>query len=406
LAFAPDSRLLATASDDMSVRLWDPSTGKEQFVLRGHVDGISALAFAPDGGFLVTSSHDGSIKRWDLAAVRETNILTGNGGWILGLAFSPDGTQLAAASTGKGGANITFAGEVKLWDVASGQESATLPAEGWAVSEVEFSPDGSTLATCTEAAHNALVTLWDVSTRQVKAKWPTRRGSALRFLSDGKTLATCDRQSRDGIQLWDLATRQERAVLKANNSNRCLALAPDGITLAAGDWNKSQVELWNMSTEKPVRALGTGWNEGWVSSFHDFMGNSSVSFSADGRTVASAGRTAGIIGRGTIRVLDVASGRERLSLKGHKAEVWSVAFARDGKTLVSGSDDHTIKFWDPVSGDQRLTLRGHEARISTVAFSPDGTTLATASWDGTVRLWRAAARNEVELRSEPGSRHK
>jgi WD40 repeat protein len=136
------------------------------------------------------------------------------------------------------------------------------------------------------------------------------------------------------------------------------------------------------------------------------MGNSSVSFSADGRSVASAGRTAGIIGRGTIRVFDVASGRERLSLKGHKAEVWSVAFARDGKTLVSGSDDHTIKFWDPVNGDQRLTLRGHEGRISTVAFSPDGTTLATASWDGTVRLWRAAARNEVELRSELGSRHK
>ena len=228
----------------------------------------------------------------------------------------------------------------------------------------------------------------------------------MRFLSDGKTLATCDRQSPDGIQLWDQATRQERTILKAENRNRCLVLTPDGITLAAGDWDKDQVELWDMRTQKRVRTLGTGWNEGWVSNFHDFMGNSSVSFSPDGRIVAGAGRTAGIIGRGTIRLFDVASGRERLSLKGHKAEVWSVAFARDGKTLVSGSDDHTIKFWDPVSGDQRLTLRGHEARISTVAFSPDGITLATASWDGTVRLWRAAARNEVELRSELGSGHK
>jgi WD40 repeat protein len=214
------------------------------------------------------------------------------------------------------------------------------------------------------------------------------------------------RQSPVGIKLWDLATRQERAILKAANRNRCLVLAPDGITLAAGDWNKGQVELWHMPTEKRVRTLGTEWNEGWVSNFWDFMGNSSISFSPDGRSVASAGRTAGIFGRGTIRIFDVASGGDRLSLQGHKAEVWSVAFARDGKTLVSGSDDHTVKLWDPVTGDQRLTLRGHESRISTVAFSPDGTTLATASWDGTVRLWRATTKNEVDSRHEVGSREK
>jgi WD40 repeat protein len=69
-----------------------------------------------------------------------------------------------------------------------------------------------------------------------------------------------------------------------------------------------------------------------------------------------------------------------------------------GKTLISGSDDHTIKLWDPVTGDQRLTLRGHESRISTVAFSPDGTSLATANWDGTVRLWRAATKKDIDAR--------
>jgi eukaryotic-like serine/threonine-protein kinase len=402
IAFSPDSKLLATASDDMTVRLWSPETGEEKLVLRGHVDGISKLSFAPDGSFLVSGSQDGAVKRWDLAALRETNILRGNGGWILALAFSPDGTKLASASTSKAGANITLAGEVKLWDVASGQVLATQSAQGWAVSEVDFSADGSTLAFCTEAAQNAEVTLWDMSTKKVRANWKTQRGVALRFLGDGATLATCDRQSDEGIKLWDLATGQERASLKVENRDGCLALAPDGLTLAAGDWNKGQIEIWDLRTERRQQILGKPWSQGSVSAFYDFMGNSSVAFSPDGRTVAHASRTAGIIGRGTVRLLDVSSGGERLTLQGHKAEVWSVAFTRDGKTLVSGSEDQTIKFWDPETGDQRLTLRGHEARISTVAFSPDGNTLATAGWDGTVRLWRASAKKEVDARGKAG----
>jgi WD40 repeat protein/serine/threonine protein kinase len=397
LAFSPDSRLLATAGDDMSVRLWDVDSGKEHFALLGHVDGVSALAFAPDGSFLVTGSQDGMVKRWDLTALKEKNVLIGNGGWIVALAFSPDGKTLASASTGEGGANITRPGEVRLWDTASGQKLATLPADGWAVSALSFSPDGSLLATCTEKPNNAEVALWDLAARKTKTKWPTVRGVAC-FLADGKTLVTCDRQSDEGLKLWDVATQQERAVLKVQNRNRCLTLAPDGRTLAAGDWNKGQIELWDMNTQQPIRAVGTTWNEGWASSFPDYLGNSSVAFSPDGQTLAHAGRTAAVIGRGTVELLDVASGRERLTLQGHKGEVWSVAFNPDGKTLASGGEDRTIKLWDPVTGDQRLTLRGHDGRITTVAFSPDGTTLATASWDGTVRLWRAATKAEVDER--------
>src|SRR5262249_44112253 len=123
LAFSPDSKTLATGSDDMSVRLWDFENGEDQFTtLQGHVDGISAVGFVSDGSFLVTGSQDGVVKCWDLAAIHEKNVLDGNGGWILALAFSPDGTTLAAASTGEKGANINSLGEVKLWDVASSRE--------------------------------------------------------------------------------------------------------------------------------------------------------------------------------------------------------------------------------------------------------------------------------------------
>jgi WD40 repeat protein len=402
LAFSPDNRVLATAGDDMSARLWDLKTGKQHAVLRGHVDGISALSFAPDGSFLVTGCQDGTIKRWDLAAIQETNILTGNGGWMLALAFSPDGTKLASASTGTGGANITWSGEVKVWDIATGRELASFPGQSWAVTAVDCSPDGSTLAMCSDSGD---VTLWDLSTKKASAtfKFPVGSGAGVRFVDDGKTLVTCNAQSDEGLKLWDLATRQERTTLKSEKPT-ALALAPDGVTVAAGDWNKGVVQFWDTRSGQPGRTIGKPFTEGWVSSFYSFMGNSSVAFSVDGRSLAQASRTNGIIGRGSVRVLDVSSGRERLTLRGHKAEVWSVAFARDSKTLVSGSEDRTIKLWDPITGDQRLTLRGHEGRITTVAFSPDGSTLATASWDGTVRLWRAATREEVDGRSALGDR--
>jgi WD40 repeat protein len=139
---------------------------------------------------------------------------------------------------------------------------------------------------------------------------------------------------------------------------------------------------------------------GGTSSVTSFLGNSSVAFAPDARNLAHAARDSSTIGRGSIRVFDVGSGRELLNIQGHTGEVWSVAFAPDGKTLASGSEDGTIKLWDPASGDQRLTLRGHTQRVSTVRFSPDGTTLASASWDGTVRLWRAATSTEVDARSD------
>ncbi len=162
------------------------------------------------------------------------------------------------------------------------------------------------------------------------------------------------------------------------------------MTLAAGNFDSGQVWLWDTRNGKRGRLLGKYISTGGISIGPGAlaMGNTSIAFSPDGQSVAHASRTAPYVGHGTVRLFDVSSGQERLTLRGHNGEVWSVAFARDGKTLVTGSEDQTIKLWDPITGDQRLTLRGHEGRISTVAFSPDGATLATASWDGTVRLWR------------------
>src|SRR5207248_1006633 len=77
------------------------------------------------------------------------------------------------------------------------------------------------------------------------------------------------------------------------------------------------------------------------------------------------------------------------TLKGHTAGIGSVAFSPDGKRIVSGSDDETVKVWDAQTGQETLTLKGHTHWVISVAFSPDGKRIASGSFDKTVRVWDA-----------------
>ena len=114
----------------------------------------------------------------------------------------------------------------------------------------------------------------------------------------------------------------------------------------------------------------------------------SVTFSSDGKRLASASRDQ------TIKLWDVATGKESLALKGHTAEVGCVVFSPDGQRLASASTDRTVKVWDAATGQELLTLKGHTFAVVSVAFSPDGQRLASASLDQTVKVWGATTGEE------------
>jgi WD40 repeat protein len=160
VAFSPDGRLLASSSgapgEPVEVRVWDVETGAEQFVLKGHERPVLGIGFSPDGRRLATGSGDRTVKLWDTQMGEERLTLKGHTGGVSAVAFSPDGRRLVTAA----GAPREGPGEVKLWDTETGQEKLTLKGHNGTVHAVGFSADGRRIAT---GGADRMVRVWTAS---------------------------------------------------------------------------------------------------------------------------------------------------------------------------------------------------------------------------------------------------
>ena len=170
------------------------------------------------------------------------------------------------------------------------------------------------------------------------------------------------------------------ATLGHGTSVNSVSFSSDGTTLASGAW--AETALWDVETQTNIAVL---------------QGGSSTSLSPDGTTLASGTRR-------EVNLSDVTTGANIATLP-HTASVNSVSFSSDGTTLASGSGDGTVKLWDVATGRNITTLDGHTDRVSSVSFSPDGTTLASGSWDKTVKLWDVATLQNIATLPHTGGVH-
>lgn len=233
LAFDPEGRVLASGHlmTPGEVRLWEPTTGRRLATLPGHADSVRTLAFSPDGTILATAGSDRTIRLWDTRTWTCRHKLTGHDDTVRHLSFSPGGTHLASAANDK---------TVKVWDVSSGIAGAHLPGLE-KIASVSYAPNGQGLATADE---RGLITLWDPtwSSQHTTIDSDDDELRCLVFSPNGEALATAG-TSRE-IRLWDPVTGQELLSLTGHKAKvNALAFSPDGTALASCS-HDGAVRLW------------------------------------------------------------------------------------------------------------------------------------------------------------------
>jgi len=311
---------------------------------------LRAVAFSPNGDLQEENMHQ-SIYLLDLE--QETVVWEKPLGWdtsLMDLAFSPDGQSLAVS---------LYPGNVQLWSVTDGGEHFSFQG-----SALEFSPDGSVLATMPLAiTDDRLIYTYNTEDGSLLKQWEGERAT---FSPDG-ILAI---ENAGAVRLVDLVRSR---VLQAF-SGKSAAFSTDGQTLALLD--RDQIRLYDVSSEKFLQTLESS-----------FISVSSLQFAPNGRSLA-------IVGDGPAD-----------SLGAPQAEIWQLP---DGKStmvdiqapleLTYAPNEGTLLIWtadsihvfDPNTVSQVATFDGYDTSVDGVAFSPDGKTLAACSSNPhlTTRLWR------------------
>jgi WD40 repeat protein len=165
VAFSRDSKHLASASYDKTVKIWDANTGACLQTLEGHSRWVRSVAFSRDGKHLASASHDHTVKIWDANTGACLQTLAGHSNSVTSVAFSRNGKHLASASDDK---------TVKIWDANTGACLQTLKGHSDLVRSVAFSRDGKHLAS---ASDDWTVKIWDANT-----------GACLKTINVGRTL--------------------------------------------------------------------------------------------------------------------------------------------------------------------------------------------------------------------------
>ncbi len=365
VAFSPDSTRLVTAANDNRAMVWDTATGKLILTIPGDTFELTGATFSPDGArlALIENGRVGTVRVVDALSGRDLLRLTVHESLSQQPIFSSDGTTIAAGGDGS----------IFQWDATTGRPVRTIDSGG--VATLAYSPNGRELAST--QLSDPIVRIWDAATGHLVRTLQGHVGGVIGvdWSHDGTLIAT---GGRDGTaRVWDAATGEQRLVLAGHAGLVALvAFSPDGTRLVTGG-SDGTARVWDITPAATAESLGIA-RAGWATS---------VAFSPDGSTILTAGvgggaspQSVGVGGWLGGSMWNVSTGGRT----GSRPNAWfDAAFAGDGSKVVTWGGSLAVV--DASSGEVVRTLYRRGPDLSGVASTPDGFLVAGSPLGGNRR---------------------
>ena len=376
LAFWPDGKKLASGSGP-TVRLWDISDPKQMRALgrplRGSTTEAWGLVLLPDSATLVTGCKDGSVWIWDTARVQQEQTRVTLPVVLSNWRFAPDSQSVLT---------LDQQGQVTRWQGSSFEEERPLFQIGTNILQSSFSGDVGLLAV---APTNGWIQVWDVSRRILLRQFasPTKRmtynSPGLLFLAQRKRLLILDFEDR--LHEWDFASGLETRFWRAPVNAFTVAVTPDD------EWCLALGRLGS-HTPSLLKNLNTGLER---TKDLDLSDVEDSAFSPDGNLFAAASSFGGA------KLWETRT-MEGTALPAFSEATFSVCFSPDGRRLATGGHgESAVKLWDVGSRQELISLKGDGSMFWPTAFSADGNIIGSMNYKGVLHLWPAPSWGEIEL---------